>query len=522
MGTNKQRIRTVEPFIWELSAPGRVGASIPEGDVPEYPLPGEIPLRTDLPLPEVSELEVVRHFTRLSRLNFSIDTHMYPLGSCTMKYNPKVNDVVASLSGFSEAHPLLPEELCQGSLELLYRLQTALEKLSGFTAVSLQPAAGAHGELTGVLMIRAYHLDRGDTKRTRILIPDSAHGTNPASVSMAGFTAEQIPSDKRGNVDLAVLRERCDETVAGLMITNPNTLGLFEEHIEEVTAIVHQAGGLVYGDGANFNALLGYLKPADVGIDVMHFNLHKTFSTPHGGGGPGAGPVGANALLAPYLSGPRVRRAQKEKTPVSGAETFIEGGEPSIPGKESIRGRSPATPWYSLFYPEKSIGRVKAFYGNFGVLVRAFAYILQMGGDGLRAVAEHAVLNANYLKHLIGKRYRIPYERPCMHEFVATGDIAPGIHTMDIAKRLLDYGFHPPTVYFPLIVKEALMIEPTETESRQTIEAFANALLNIAEEAVESPELLHEAPHDTPVGRLDEVRAAREPVLNRKQTETLV
>ena len=487
MKTDKKSIRTVEPFIWELSVPGRVGVSLPEADVPKYPLPGEIPLRTELPLPEVSELDVVRHFTRLSRLNFSIDTHMYPLGSCTMKYNPKVNDAVSSLPGFSEAHPLLSEELCQGSLELLYRLQTALAELSGFQAVSLQPAAGAQGELAGVLMIRAYHLDRGDRKRTRILIPDSAHGTNPASVSMAGFTAEQIPSDKRGNVDLAVLRERCDDTVAGLMITNPNTLGLFEEQIEEVTAIVHQAGGLVYGDGANFNALLGYLKPAHVGIDVMHFNLHKTFSTPHGGGGPGAGPVGAGPALAPYLPGPIVRTVEPD-----------------------VR--------YTLFYPEKTIGRLKSFYGNFGVLVRAFTYILQMGGEGLRAVAEHAVLNANYLKHLIEKRYRIPYNRTCMHEFVATGDVAPGVHTMDIAKRLLDYGFHPPTVYFPLIVKEALMIEPTETESRQTLEAFAEALLKIAEEAVSSPELLHEAPHDTPVGRLDEVRAAREPILNRTQT----
>ncbi|MCX7787650.1 MAG: aminomethyl-transferring glycine dehydrogenase subunit GcvPB [Spirochaetes bacterium] len=508
MATKNQRIHTVEPFIWELSAPGRVGASIPEADVPEYPLPGEIPLRTDLPLPEVSELEVVRHFTRLSRLNFSIDTHMYPLGSCTMKYNPKVNDAAASLPGFSEVHPLLPEDLCQGSLELLYRLQRALETLSGFTAVSLQPAAGAHGELAGVLMIRAYHLDRGDTKRTRILIPDSAHGTNPASVSMAGFTAEQIPSDKRGNVDLSILRQRCDDTVAGLMITNPNTLGLFEENIEEVTGIVHEAGGLVYGDGANFNALLGYLRPADVGIDVMHFNLHKTFSTPHGGGGPGAGPVGANARLAPYLPGPIVRSI--------GSETIRSNGRKRTEGAFQGHGSR-----YTLFYPEKSIGRVKAFYGNFGILVRAFAYILQMGGDGLRAVAEHAVLNANYLKHLIGNRYRIPYSRPCMHEFVATGDIAPGIHTMDVAKRLLDYGFHPPTVYFPLIVKEALMIEPTETESRQTIEAFADALLRIAEEAATSPELLHEAPHDTPVGRLDEVRAAREPILNRRQTEKL-
>ena len=525
MTTRKHRIRTVEPFIWELSAPGRVGASVPEPDVPEYPLPEEIPLRRDLPLPEVSELEVVRHFTRLSRLNYSIDTHMYPLGSCTMKYNPKVNDLAASLPGFSEAHPLLPEDLCQGSLELLYRLQTAIETLTGFHSVSLQPAAGAQGELTGVLMIRAFHQDRGDTKRTRILIPDSAHGTNPASVSMAGFTAEQIPSDKRGNVDLAVLRERCDDTVAGLMITNPNTLGLFEEHIEEVTSIVHRAGGLVYGDGANFNALLGYLKPADVGIDVMHFNLHKTFSTPHGGGGPGAGPVGAGALLAPYLPGPVVRRLEQRSQEQPNFREQVEKQKESLhrTGHSVDRTGLPEvySGYFTLVYPEKSIGRVKAFYGNFGILVRAFTYILQMGGDGLRSVAEHAVLNANYLKHLIEKTYRIPYERPCMHEFVATGEVAPGIHTMDIAKRLLDYGFHPPTVYFPLIVKEALMIEPTETESRQTLEAFAEALLQIAQEAVTSPDLLHEAPHDTPVGRLDEVRAAREPILNRRQTEKL-
>jgi glycine dehydrogenase subunit 2 len=476
-----------EPFLWELSSPGRIGVSLPLPDVPEYPLPDSVPLRADLPLPEVSELDVVRHFTRLSRLNFSIDTHFYPLGSCTMKYNPKMNEVAASLPGFSDVHPLLPESLCQGSLELLYRLQEALEELSGFKAVSLQPAAGAQGELAGVLMIRAYHTDRQDMKRTRMLIPDSAHGTNPASVAMAGFTAEQIPSDERGNVDLAVLKERCDDTVAGLMITNPNTLGLFEENILEITEIVHRAGGLVYGDGANFNALMGYLKPAQVGIDVMHFNLHKTFATPHGGGGPGAGPVGAGELLSDYLPGYRVERTDGER--------------------------------YLLVRPSRSIGRLKAFYGNFAILVRAFAYIRQMGGEGLRAVAEHAVLNANYLKHRIEKQYRIPYRRPCMHEFVASGDLIPGIHTLDIAKRLIDYGFHPPTVYFPLIVKEALMIEPTETESRQTLDAFAEALLNIAEEAVSAPDLLREAPHNTPVGRLDEVRAARDPRLNRRSVQ---
>ncbi|MFQ3620361.1 MAG: aminomethyl-transferring glycine dehydrogenase subunit GcvPB [Spirochaetales bacterium] len=495
MDPTQTKVSPYESFIWEYSSPGRIGVSLPGLDVPESPLPKEIPLRQKLPLPEVSELEVVRHFTRLSRFNFSIDTHMYPLGSCTMKYNPKVNEVVASLEGFRDAHPLLSEELCQGSLELLYRLQEALKELSGFSAVSLQPAAGAQGELAGVLIIRAYHRERGDTARRKILIPDSAHGTNPASVSMAGFIAEQIPSDKRGNVDLSVLRQRCDETVAGIMITNPNTLGLFEEQIEEVTSLVHQAGGLVYGDGANFNALLGYLKPAHVGIDVMHFNLHKTFSTPHGGGGPGAGPIGVVSSLSPYLPGPMVQ---------------LHEGVLSSNQAKDVQKR------YTLYYPEKSIGRMKSFYGNFAVLVRAYTYILQMGGEGLQAVAEHAVLNANYLRHLLQHRYPIPYSQPCMHEFVATGDIAPGIHTMDIAKRLLDYGFHPPTVYFPLIVKEALMIEPTETEARQTLEAFASALLSIAEEAISQPELLKEAPHITPVQRLDEVKAARDPVLNRK------
>ena len=472
-----------EPLIWDAGSPGRTGTALPGFDVPEYPFPEGIPRRKDLPLPEVSELDVVRHFTRLSRLNFSIDTNFYPLGSCTMKYNPKVNEKVQGLDGFAACHPLLDETLCQGSLELMEGLQSRLAEITGFERVSLQPAAGAHGEFAGVLMIRAYHRKRGDAKRVKILIPDSAHGTNPASVAMAGFQAVQIPSDARGNVDLTALKTALGEDTAGLMITNPNTLGLFEENIEEVIGLVHKAGGLVYGDGANLNALLGVLKPGAVGIDVMHFNLHKTFSTPHGGGGPGAGPVGAGKLLADFLPGPVA-----EKTGAG----------------------------FRLVMPKHSIGRLKAFYGNFGVLVRAFSFISMLGAEGLKAVSRNAVLNANYIKKLIEASYRIPYNRTCMHEFVAVGQVSDEVHTMDVAKRLIDYGFHPPTVYFPLIVKEALMIEPTESESRETLEAFAGALLAIAKEAAETPDLVKGAPHTTPVRRLDEVKAAREPVLKRK------
>jgi glycine dehydrogenase subunit 2 len=362
------------------------------------------------------------------------------------------------------------------------RLQVYLAEIAGFEAVSLQPAAGAQGELAGVMMVRAYHRERGDAKRIKMLIPDSAHGTNPASVAMCGFRAVQVPSDPRGNVDIEALKVLCDDTTAGLMITNPNTLGLFEERIEDVLALVHAAGGLVYGDGANLNALLGAFKPGAAGIDVMHFNLHKTFSTPHGGGGPGAGPVGAGPLLKDYLPGPVAVR--------DGAA-------------------------WRLAMPAKSIGRLKAFYGNFGVLLRAFTYISMLGEAGLRSLSENAVLNANYLKKLLEGRFRVPYDRPCMHEFVASGRLSEDVHTMDVAKRLIDYGFHPPTVYFPLIVKEALMIEPTESESRETLEAFAKALLTIAEEAERDPELVKTAPHSTPVRRLDEVKAAREPVLRR-------
>ncbi|MDR2186155.1 MAG: aminomethyl-transferring glycine dehydrogenase subunit GcvPB [Treponema sp.] len=473
------------PLLFELSVPGRLGVSLPKCDVPETPLPAAL-LRENLGLPELDEGSVVRHFTALSAKNFSIDGNFYPLGSCTMKYNPKMNEEAASLRGWRRTHPLLPETAVQGALDLLYRLQESLKAITGFPAFSLQAAAGAQGELAGALMIRAYHRDRGDLKRKRILIPDSAHGTNPATCTMAGFTAETIPSDARGAVDMEALIAACAGekagTLAGLMITNPGTLGLFEERIREIIAAVHRAGGLVYGDGANMNALIGVLKPADLGFDVMHLNLHKTFSTPHGGGGPGAGAVGAGALLAEYLPGPAAVRA---------------GGA------------------FTLKTPGKSIGRLKAFNGNFGVLVRAYAYIRHLGREGIRRVAEYSVLNANYLKHLTGGAYPPAYgaERPCMHEFAASPQLGNGVSTVDIAKRLIDYGFHPPTVYFPLIVREALMIEPTETETKETLEAFAAALLAIAAEAKNSPELLKTAPHHTPVGRLDETAAARKPAL---------
>jgi len=405
-----------------------------------------------------------------------------------MKYNFKINEDMARLPGFAFTHSFQLIETVQGNLVLMYTLQEWLKEISGFAAVSLQPAAGAHGELTGVLMMRAYHQARGDHKRVKMLIPDSAHGTNPASSAMSGMTVVQIPSDSRGNVDLAALKAACDDTVVGLMLTNPNTLGLFDEHVEEVIKIVHDCGGLVYGDGANLNALLGIVRPGDLGFDVMHFNLHKTFSTPHGGGGPGSGPVGAAAHLADFLP-----------TPLVG---IVEEGDEEEP------------PLYGFIEPKQTIGRVKAFHGHFGMLVRAFTYIAMHGPEGLRQVSENAVLNANYLLARLRHTYPIPYDRICMHEFVAEGKVeGSDVRALDIAKRLMDYDFHPPTNYFPLIVHEALMIEPTETESKQTLDAFADALIKIAEEARTNPALLHEAPHKTPFGRMDEVKAARDLVL---------
>ena len=476
-----------EPLVYEMSAPGRCGVEMPEPDVPLAKLP-EGMLRDDLPLPELAQVDVVRHYLRLSQLNYSVDQGFYPLGSCTMKYNPKVNEEAARLPGFVLTHPHQDLETVQGNLVLMWALQEFLKEISGFAAVSLQPAAGAHGELAGILIIRAYHHSRGDVRRTKILIPDSAHGTNPASTTMAGYTTVAVKSDARGNVDLDALKAVCDDTVAGIMITNPNTLGLFDEHIEQVNNLVHDCGGLVYGDGANLNALLGVVRPGDLGFDVMHFNLHKTFSTPHGGGGPGSGPVGVTEELAQFLPGPI-------------AAIDEEADEDELLVK--------------LVMPENSIGRVKSFYGNFGILVRAYTYIRVHGPEGLRRVAEHAVLNANYLQARLKATYPIPHaNRVCMHEFVAQGIIeGSDARALDIAKRLIDYDFHPPTNYFPLIVPEALMIEPTETESKQTLDRFVEAMEKIAQEAKESPQLLHDAPHIAPTRRLDEVKAAKQLVL---------
>jgi len=477
-----------EPLIYDLSVPGRPGVTLPASDVPAAGLPKGL-VRQDLPLPELSELDVVRHFVRLSQLNHSIDTAFYPLGSCTMKYNPKVNEDAARLPGFAFSHPLQDPETAQGNLALMYSIQEWLCEIGGFAGISLQPAAGAHGELTGILIIRAYHTARGDAKRTKILIPNSAHGTNPATTAMSGLEVVELPSDERGNVDLAALRAVCDDTVAGLMLTNPNTLGLFEEHVQEVVDQIHACGGLVYGDGANMNALLGVVRPGDLGIDVMHYNLHKTFSTPHGGGGPGSGPVGVCEKLVDFLPGPIVE--------------VIEAGDED------------EAPLFGLVMPDQSIGRVKAFHGHFGMLVRAYTYIRMQGKAGMRAISDHAVLNANYLRVRLRGTYHIPYDRICMHEFVAEGRWAeaPDIRALDVAKRLMDFGFHPPTNYFPLIVHEALMIEPTESESKQVLDAFAEVMLKIAEEARTNPDVLHSAPHVTPVGRLDEVKAAKDLVL---------
>lgn len=477
-----------EADLCEISVPNRIGFRFPEVDVPKADLPEGL-VRDVLPLPELYEVDVVRRYTRLSQLNHSIDTGYYPLGSCTMKYNPKINEEMARQPGFAAVHPLQPLQSVQGCLSLMFDLQEWLKEIGGFAGVTLQPAAGAQGELTGILIIRAYHQDRGDLKRTKILIPDSAHGTNPATSAMSGMTVIEIKSDSRGNVDLDALREHCDDTLAGIMLTNPNTLGLFDEHLDEVIHLVHEAGGLVYGDGANMNALLGIVRPGEIGIDVLHYNLHKTFSTPHGGGGPGSGPVGVRSHLVDFLPAPIV--------------TITDEGDEETP------------PIYGFYTPPKTIGRVKSFHGHFGMMVRAYTYMLMHGKEGLRKVSEHAVLNANYLLARLRHVYHVPYDRICMHEFVAEGrwDDAPEIRALDIAKRLLDFGFHPPTNYFPLIVHEALMIEPTETESKQTLDAFVDALITIAEEARTNPEILKTAPHRTPVGRVDEVKAAKDLIL---------
>jgi glycine dehydrogenase subunit 2 len=495
------RCAGAEPLLNELSKPGRMATTLPALDVPETELPPASMLRDDVDLPEVDELTLMRHYVRLSQLNWAIDIGYYPLGSCTMKYNPKVNEAAARLPGFALTHPYQDSHTVQGNLVLMYELQEMLREIAGFAGVTLQPAAGAHGELAGVLIMRAYHLDRGEPQRTKIIVPDSAHGTNPATSTMSGLQVIEVPSDERGNVDLDALRSVCDETICGMMLTNPNTLGLFEEQLTEVIDLIHGCGGLVYGDGANLNALLGIAKPGELGFDVMHYNLHKTFSTPHGGGGPGTGAVGVSERLVPFLPGPLVELCLC-------AEAGCDCGE-IVEGDESD------AVCFHLSMPEKSIGRVKAFYGNFGVLVRAYTYIRMLGARGLREVSEMAVLNANYLKSQVKDVFPISHERTHMHEFVAKGIIpeAPDVHALDIAKRLIDYGFHPPTYYFPLIVPEALMIEPTETESKETLDAFAQALRSIRDEALTDPDILHQAPHSAPLRRLDELQAARQSIL---------
>jgi len=467
--------------IMERSRAGRRAYSFPAPDVPEAAVPEEF-ARRDLPaLPEVAERDIVAHYTRLAQMNYGVDTGVYPLGSCSMKYNPKIAETVAALPGFQRAHPHQPDHTVQGALELLWRLERALCEVTGMARATLQPPAGACGELTGLLLMRAHHTKQGNA-RTRIAIPDSSHGTNPASVRLAGYQALHIPSDARGLVDVSALEKLVDEDVAGLMLTNPNTLGLFEEEIEKITSVVHNAGGLVYYDGANLNAILGRCRPGDMGFDIVHINTHKTFATPHGGGGPGAGPVGVTEELVPYLPVPSVERDE-------------------------------ATGEFRLFADRvDSIGRMHGFHGNFGVLVRAYAYVFLHGSDGLQEVGERAVLNANYLAELVKEAFPLAYSGRPMHEFVATARPLreqTGIRATDIAKRVIDLGFHPSTVYFPLVVEESMMVEPTETETRETLDGLAAAMVQAAQEAKTDPDMLHQAPITTPVRRLDEARAAR-------------
>jgi glycine dehydrogenase subunit 2 len=484
--------------IFERSEEGRRAAAPVTADVPEGPLdeliPAKLLRKRPAELPEVSEPEIVRHYNRLSRRNFDLDTGFYPLGSCTMKHNPRLNERVAALPGHARLHPAQDPKRAQGALELMWLLQRSLAEICGLPHVSLQPSAGSHGELAGLLLTRAYHADRGE-ERNKVLTPDTAHGTNPATVTMTGFEVVKVATDERGGVDVDDLRAKADDQTACLMLTNPNTLGVFDENITEIAAIVHGAGGTLYYDGANLNAIMGRARPGDMGFDIVHVNLHKTFSQPHGGGGPGAGPIAVSERIEPFLPRPQVVRAD----PANGADARYELDDDR----------------------PKSIGRLRGFQGNFGVFVRSYAYILSLGGDGLQEASETAVLNANYLlaKLSEGKAGRyapVAFDRRCMHEFVLSGAPAKkelGVKTLDIAKRLLDFGFHPPTVYFPLLVEEALMVEPTETETRETLDAFAEALDEILAEAEEDPELARNAPYTTPVRRLDEVAASRRPVI---------
>ena len=474
-------------LIYERSQAGRRASALPRHEgLPAAPeLPEALRRSTPPRLPEVAEFQLIRHFTELSTRNFGVDTGFYPLGSCTMKYNPRINERLVTLPGFANMHPLQEEDGAQGALELMWRLQEILAEVTGLHAVSLQPAAGSQGELTGLMLVRAYFADRGEAEqRRKVVIPDTAHGTNPASVTMAGFELTPVKTDSRGNIDIEDLRGKVDEHTAALMLTNPSTLGLFDENIEEIERIFHGAGALMYYDGANLNAVCGISRPGDMGFDIVHINLHKTFSQPHGGGGPGGGPIAVRDILEPFLPVPAVVRRDEQG--------------------------------FGLDYDRpKSIGKVRGFTGPFGVFVRSYAYI-RMYGPRLREMSETAVLNANYVLARLKEAYELPFDRLCMHEFVLSARALKrehGVTALDVAKRLMDYGFHPPTVYFPLVVPEALMIEPTETEAKETLDAFCDAMLAIAREAAQSPELLHEAPHSRPVKRLDEVRAAKRPIV---------
>ncbi len=473
---------------FEKSQSGRRGAKLPASRYYGKKILEAIPenLRRKRPLlfPELTEPEIVRHFVNLSKKNFSIDTHFYPLGSCSMKYNPKINEWAAALDRFASVHPMQPESLSQGILQVIYELEEALKTITGMDRFTLQPAAGAHGELTGMMLVRAYHAAKGDTKRRKVLVPDSSHGTNPASAALFGYHVIELKSNARGRVDVDVLEEHLDDETACLMLTNPNTLGLFEEDILKVTKRVHEKGALLYYDGANLNALLGIARPGDMGFDIMHINLHKTFSTPHGGGGPGSGPVGVKERLIPFLPVPLVEKR--------GAE------------------------YRMIYHVERSIGRVKSFFGNVGMLLRAFVYIKTLGLPGLKQVSEDAILNANYLKEKLKKYFQLAVDEPCMHEFVLTlkQAAASGVHAGDVGKRLLDFGIHAPTVHFPLVVEEALMIEPTETECKETLDHFIEVMGEIAKEIAEDPEKVKRAPHTLPIRRPDEVLAARKPILS--------
>jgi glycine dehydrogenase subunit 2 len=475
------------PLIFERSTEGRIGYSLPELDVPKVNVDQLIPsdyIRTEEPgLPEISELDIMRHYTLLSKNNHGVDSGFYPLGSCTMKYNPKINESVARFPGFAHIHPLQEESSVQGALELMYDLQEHLTEITGMDEVTLQPAAGAHGEWTGLMMIRSFHEANGDMKRTKVIVPDSAHGTNPASATVAGLETVTVKSNEEGLVDLEDLRRLAGPDTAALMLTNPNTLGLFERDIVEIAEIIHGVGGKLYYDGANLNAVLSKARPGDMGFDVVHLNLHKTFTGPHGGGGPGSGPVGVKKELIPFLPKPVVTKKD--------GQFILDYDRP------------------------ESIGRVKPYYGNFGINVRAYTYIRSMGPDGLEAVTENAVLNANYMMRRLAEYYELPYDQHCKHEFVLSGRRQKklGVRTLDIAKRLLDFGFHPPTVYFPLNVEECIMIEPTETESKETLDSFIDTMIQIAKEAEENPEVVQDAPYNTFVKRLDEAQAARKPVL---------